>query len=269
MEITKKELRKVSRRFRGLGSRVMHAHYNEVNSIIKMFVVYIDSTPIIKEFVGSLYTEIPDFESNLIQASGYGQGTMETGDTPEEEVNTIYQILKYISEHPEMDVAMLGWGYTSSKKFQDMVEEFGNRVVQPFISNIDDYLMDISTDMGFDEENMFMITINGGNPQVNISSDNSSLIATQNNGADLELLSKLIVDVRQNLKESDIDEDTKEMLLANLNIVEAESKKANPQKSIMKTAMSTLSTVIKGIPEAVVALKGIQKIMDIFTGFFN
>ncbi|MGM0214233.1 hypothetical protein IGI42_001774 [Enterococcus sp. AZ109] len=117
----------------------MHAHYNEVNSIIKMFVTYIDITPIINEFAGSLYKEISDFESNLIRASGYCQDTMETGNTPEDEVNTIYQLLKYISEHPEMDVAMLGWGYTSSKKFQDMVEEFENRVIQPFISLLNGY----------------------------------------------------------------------------------------------------------------------------------
>ncbi|MGM0214232.1 hypothetical protein [Enterococcus sp. AZ109] len=71
------------------------------------------------------------------------------------------------------------------------------------------------------------------------------------------------------MKESDIDEDTKEILLANLNTVEAETKKENPKKSIMKTAMSTLSTVIKGIPEAVVALEGVQKIMDIFTVFLT
>ncbi|EPI04501.1 hypothetical protein D920_00201 [Enterococcus faecalis 13-SD-W-01] len=268
MEITKKELRKVSRRFRGLGSRVMHAHYNEVNSIIKMFVDYIEKTPILNEFVVSLYREIPDFESDLAQASGYGQHIIATGDTPEEEVNTIYQILKYISQNPDFDVAMLGWGYTSSKKFQDMVEAFGNRLVQPFISHIDDYLMDISTDMGFDEENMFMITINGGNPQVNISNDNSNLTAAQYNSIDLDSLSKNITEVRKELKESDIDGEMKEILLANLNVVESESKQENPQKSVVKTALTTLSTIVKGIPSAVSAAEGIQKIVDICSKLF-
>ena len=150
-----------------------------------------------------------------------------------------------------------------------MADEFGKRVVQPFIANIDEYLMDISTDMGYDEENAFMITINGGTPQVNISRDNSTLNATQNNNISLQELESVINTIRSSLKQVDVSEEIREMLLANLNVVEDESKKPERQKSVLKTAITTLSTIIKGIPTAVAAAEGVQKLSDIVAPLFE
>ena len=151
MEITKKEIKKISRKFRTLGSRVMHAHRHEVNTTIKMFVDYMENTPLIMDYIVSRHQEIHGFEEDLLRIeNSYGNEMLNIGVTPDYELTYIFQVLKYISKHPQYQTDRIGWGYTSSKSYQDMVDVFGNRVVQPFVTNINDYLMDISTDMGFD-----------------------------------------------------------------------------------------------------------------------
>ncbi|MBR2858093.1 hypothetical protein IKE96_02765, partial [bacterium] len=140
-----------------MASRVLNAHYNEINPIIKMFIEYIDDTPIINEYIQSIFIEYPNLQNEIKQVSAsYGRLVLSTGDTPEQEINYVYQILKYISENTSVQTSALGWGYTSSKKYQDMVKEFGNRVVMPFVDGINVYLSDIATDMGYDEESRFM-----------------------------------------------------------------------------------------------------------------
>ena len=93
------------------------------------------------------------------------------------EVSYIYQILRYITDH-NINCRVYTMGYAHSNKYQDMVEGFGERFLLPFINYIDGYFERIFTEMGFDENNNYNITINGG--QVNISKDNSILNAVQN-----------------------------------------------------------------------------------------
>lgn len=270
MEVTKKEIKKTSRKFRTLASRVMHSHYQEINLEIKMFVDYIEDTPLIINYIKSKHQDIPNLEEDLknIERS-YGRKILHTGETPDDELTYIYQVLKYISENPNYQTSIIGWGYTTSKNYQDMINEFGNRVIQPFAENINNYIMDISTDMGFDEESKFMVTIKGGTSQVNISNDSSTLNAQQYNQINLDELDKIISDLREKLKDTDIETDTKEAILANLNIVEAESKDPEPNKTALNTAMSTLLSFVKVIPQLSLAIEGIKKIYEITAPLLN
>lgn len=270
METTKKEIKKISRKFRTLGSRVMHAHRHEVNSIIIMFIDYIENTPLIMDYIVSRHQEIPSFEEDLLRIeNSYGNEMLDIGVTPDYELTYIFQVLKYISKHPKYQTDRIGWGYTSSKSYQDMVDVFGNRVVQPFVTNINDYLMDISTDMGFDEENKFMVTINGGTAQVNISNDSSTLNAQQNNHINLEELEKTINDLRIKLKKMNIEEELQETILANLNVLEDESKKVDPDKKTLKTVASTLLNFVKMVPSLTAATEGVKRIYEITAPLFN
>lgn len=72
--ISIKRFKKASRKFRQLASRVLNAHYSEVNSIIKMFVEYIDSTPVIYEYIQDVFVEYPNLEDEIKQVSeSYGR----------------------------------------------------------------------------------------------------------------------------------------------------------------------------------------------------
>lgn len=270
MEISKKELKKVSRKFRQLASRVIDAHHNEVNSIIRMLIAYIDETPVISDYIQSVYVGYPDLQSKISEVSGsYGRLILSTGDTPEEEVSSIYQILKFISENPATSTYGLGRGYTSTKNYQDMVKAFGNRVVMPFANEITNYLSDISTDMGYDEESKFMITVNGGQPQVNISNDSSTINATQNIQFNQSEADNIISELKLNLeKELSDNESMKNLLIPQVELIESEILEAQPKKAVLKTSIDTISSLLKTVPLAVMAAESAGKLYNLISPLF-
>lgn len=270
MEINKKDLKKVSRKFRQLASRVLNARFNEVNSIIRMFTDYIDNAPIINEYIQSVFVEYPDLQGEIEQVSGsYGRLVLSTGDTPEQEVSWIYQILKFISDNPSVRTYELGWGYTSSKKYQDMVKEFGNRVVMPFVDGINIYLSDISTDMGYDEESKFMINISGGQAQVNISNDNSTLNATQNIQINQSEIDNVVSELKANLEKELVDNETmKNLLISQIKLIESETVEEKPKKEVLKTAIGTIQTLLKTVPLAVTAAENGNKLYELIVPLF-
>ena len=70
MKIDKKELKKISYDFRSLGNRIIHANYNEVASIIAMFIAYIERTPLLLDYINSLpkTTSVEQIENDLKSA---------------------------------------------------------------------------------------------------------------------------------------------------------------------------------------------------------
>lgn len=111
-----------------------------------------------------------------------------------------------------------------------MVKEFGNRVVMPFVDGINVYLSDIATDMGYDEESRFMINVSGGQAQVNISNDKSTLNATQNIQVNQSEIASLITELKANIEiELANNEDIKNILLSQLN-VKNETTEEKPKK---------------------------------------
>lgn len=270
MEISKKELKKVSRKFRQLANRVINVHYNEANSIIKMFIEYIDSTPVISEYIESVYMEYPNLENEIEQVSGsYGSSSLSTGNSPEQEVSWIYQILKFISENTSVHTPSLGWGYTSSRKYQDMIKEFGCRVVMPFANEVNTYLSDIATDMGYDEESKFMINVNGGQAQVNISNDNSTINANQNIQINQSDVDKTIRELKQSLeKELSNNEGIKNVLMPQIELIESEILEVEPRKSVLKTSIETVNSLLKTVPVAVVAAESASKLYTLIAPLF-
>lgn len=271
MEINKKDLKKISRRFRQLSSRVLNAHSNELNSVIKMLVEYIDNTDIIFEYIQSILIIQSDLPEKLKEAtSGYPGKTLSTGKTPEEEVSTIYQILKFISENPSFDSYLLGWGYTSSNKYQDMAKEFGNRIVLPFVNEISAYLNDIATDMGFDEENKYMINISsGGQAQVNIANDNSTLTATQNIQNNHSEIEDAISELKSNIsKELSDNQNIESLLISQIELIESELKESKPKKQILKTAIDTVTSLLSTAPLAVTAVESVNKVYELISPLF-
>ncbi|WEV44776.1 hypothetical protein OZX60_04885 [Streptococcaceae bacterium ESL0687] len=270
MEINKKDLKKISKRFRLLASGVINAHHGEVDSKIKMFVEYIDNTPIISEYIQSVYVERPNLRNEIFETSQYYGYILDTGDTPEQEISSIYQILKVISEDDSVQTHILGRGYTSSRKYQDMVKEFGNRVFTPFVNMVEEYLSEISIDMGYDEENKFVINVSGGQAQVNISNDNSTLKATQNiqvNQSDIdECISELKANVEKELSDNVVIQG---VIMDNIRLIESEREETQPKKQIIKTAINTIQVVLKGVPMAAAAAEAAQKLHGLIISLFN
>ena len=65
MEISKKELRKISRKFRILASNVMNSYYGEQNANLEEMINYIEQTLLIKEYLHSLEYDVDGLDDLL------------------------------------------------------------------------------------------------------------------------------------------------------------------------------------------------------------
>ncbi len=189
----------------------------------------------------------------------------ELGNTTEEEVRNIYSILKYAVENDINVSHGIAMSYSSSRKYQEILKDFNNRVTMVLIRNIETYLTKIGIDMGIDENVSYNITVKDG--QINIANDNAVINATNTvNGANIEDLTKLINEVKLTAEKSNLSSEDAEMVSSNLEVIQEEVKADKPRVGFLKTAVSGLKA-IKGTAEfgaAVVAL--IQFIQPIIGG---
>ena len=245
----KKELKNISRKFRTLSSRILNCDFEDFDNNLKRLISFIDNEKIIKDYIdncienGKKYNieqEVKEVSSN------YGQVIFDSYLEEKDEVSYIYQILRYITDH-NINCRVYTMGYAHSNKYQDMVEGFGERFLLPFINYIDGYFERIFTEMGFDENNNYNITINGG--QVNISKDNSILNAVQNSNN--ESICKLIDELKKILDSNDVDQDIKEEIIDNAEGIQEELMRDAPRKGRLKSFAEGLGKSSKLVPEIV------------------
>jgi len=250
MKLNRLELKKIIYDFNSISNRLLQADYDDYTNIMKKFISFIKSTPIIYEYITACGTcELDlDIEFNEI-GSSYGRLIFELGDTDEEEIRNIFSILNYIAERNKQVHLGVAWGYSSSTKYQDKIKGFNDRVVMVLINHIERYLTKIGIDMGIDEKITYSISVQNG--QVNIASDNASITATNTIGADIKLLKELIQDVQKNA--DGLSPDDAEILKSNLEVVEEEVKSEKPRKGFLKTAVSGLK-MLKGTAEFAAAI---------------
>ena len=170
-------------------------------------------------------------------------------------------LLKYILDNNYKTVWSLGRGYTSERSFDDITKAFNNKVSYILIEHISDYLTRICIKMGYDEEEKYMITNNGG--QVNISKDNSTLNATQNIGVKADELSNIISSIKDLLDDS-IPSEVKEQIEDSIEGIKSESTKENPNKSILRMSVNFLKQSIEKVPTAIKLCENINKLIEYF-----
>lgn len=259
MEINKKELRKISRRFRKLGNNVIYAHYREQNDLLKEFIDYIDETYLICNYIESFKYDIDGLEENINSVySSYGRECLDLGSNGGKRLYLIYTTFKYIIDN-DLDTIFFGWFYADSSKYQDMAYCFGNRMVYPFISEIEEYIKDIATDMGYDDNNKYEININSSGVQVNLADGNSSIDAMQNNYLNTNEINEEISKLERLLEKID-DEDKRNTIMGNMELIKEEVVKANPSKNLLKISFNSLKTLVKSIATIPDFTEGINKL---------
>ncbi|WP_288554432.1 conjugal transfer protein [uncultured Levyella sp.] len=257
MEIKKTELRKISREFRRLASEVINAHFREQKQFLIEFMDFINRTPLLKEYIDSVKKPLNDIAQNVKAVSeSYGHQALNLGTNTLDRINIIYQAFECIIQEPSIEPYQLGWFYAASKHYQDMAQAFGDRLVYPFVSGIDSYIADISTDIGLDNESTFNITINGG--QVNIA-NNSSIINARQEGASFDEVRALIQEIKQDVGQLPENQDRADML-ATIDVIDGQILEKQPNKSILKTMLEKLVTLSNGVSASVTIIEGIKKI---------
>lgn len=254
MKLTRTELKKIQYEFNAMSNRLLQADFNDYGDILKKYIIFLDGTEIIRDYIVDCGDCDQDMEKEYKEVRSR-HAIFELGNTTEEEVRNIYAILKYAVENNinvSHDIAM---SYSGSRKYQEILKSFNSRVTMVLIRNIETYLTKIGIDMGLTENVSYNITVKDG--QVNIANDNATISATNSvSGASIDELAKLISEIKLAAESSNLSSDDAEMVSSNLEVIQEEVKADKPRVGFLKTAISGLKA-IKGTAEfgaAVVAL---------------
>lgn len=135
--MTKKDLRKISLQYRTLSSQMLKIDSQEEINRIKIFYDYITNTPFIMEYISECHKEKYDFEE--IYKNKSWNDMLALPDSSEAIIDYGYQLLQYILDGPKQ-LHVLAFGYTSSRKFKDMITAFMRKTIEPFVTLVKSYL---------------------------------------------------------------------------------------------------------------------------------
>ena len=252
MNIDKKELKLISLEFRTIANRLLNCNHNTGADILKKFISFIDENELISEFVQG-YVNPADFKP-----VDRGACFISMGDTKQEEISFTYQYLKYCTKTFNNFYHDIAYRYANDAN--DAVKEFCNRIILPFVNYIEGYLTEIGIKMGYDEDVKFAIHVNGGNAQVNIANDNSTIKAIQNNGVDFDELERLISNLLAHVDLIENKED-REIVDEGIEVIREELRRDKPRKSFLKAAINAIKAVA-GTAELLAAAAAIYTFID-------
>lgn len=243
MEVSKMELKILIKEFLTSSNRVLKADYLTYDSELKKFVFFIESKPLIADYIMSCGKPEYDVKTEVEKvANSYGNSIFSLGETAEKEVANIYAVIKYLAENNYSGRSYVYYGYSSSKKFQDKVNAFGEKFIRILVTHIEGYLSTLTIKMGYDESTTIQLNFDNGNfqnSQINLATTGGIVNATQNNNPLLEL-DELIEKVRNTAKE--IPKEDLEVVNDCIEVIET-LKDSNPKRSIIRVALKTLQGI--------------------------
>ncbi len=262
MKISKNELKKISRKLRKVSSDVMNAHFREQNDFLVELINYVNSTPLIKKYIDSIEYDVGDLLEDVRRVNNsYGRQMIDLGSNSKKRTFLLYKTFNIIIEE-KMPTYNFGSAYAGSTKYQDMAQSFGDRLVYPFVSDIGEYIKDIATDMGYDENNsLYNINVNSSGVQVNIADNNSSISAIQENNFISDEMKNKIQEIEEYISSISAPE-VKENMLSNLEIIKAEIIKRNSDKNLLITSLKNMYLVAGSIAMLPDLVQGIKMLAD-------
>lgn len=261
MELNKIELKKMTHDFNAISSRMMRVRFDEYNIVLKKFITFIENNEIIMDYINSGKSDEFDAEAEYrgVASSG-GRVTFDFGPSLEEETYQIYAVMKYVLES-DSNISRAFLMQYGTRKYQEIVKEFNDRVLLVLIQNIEGHLTKVGYEMGMDEKTYW--NVSGG--QVNIASDNATINATQNNGVMADDVNKMVDTILSNL--SGLDKDNAETLTDSVNMIRDELLKPEPKRAIISNGIKLIApimTIANGIPTLAT---NIQSLIDFATKF--
>jgi len=168
----------ISLDFRNVASDLLTAtNDNEAGRALKKFMQYINTEPLISDFLKKNNKVSFDFENTIIIGSFNSKYDIPIEDS--EEIAFIYQLLQYACDNG-IRYSILSLGYGSSNQFSIMIREFNREVVRLLINQINKYFKKLEVEMGLNEKQDSIVIHQGPNGQLNISK-HGNVHATQNN----------------------------------------------------------------------------------------
>lgn len=243
MKMNRKELKIIMNDFNSISSRLLQADYYDYMDVLKRFFNFIESTELIKNYIHDCGGFCKEFEEDFNEVVKSGNMIFKFSIDDREETSEIYSLIKLICDKDfEVLPQSLLFGYSSAKKYNDMLKVFNHRVIVAFICHIDDYLKKVGIEMGLDGN----ITYNINGNQVNVANDSAIINATQNNGISADELKTYIDAMRGSLSEELSAEDKKDAEEC-IEVIEQELQSSSPSEEKVKTRFKRLKRIDSGV----------------------
>ncbi len=243
------ELRKVSMEFRRLSSNALRAKYDDGNLHLMRLRHYIEKNQYIQ---GIINDEIAgadiDYKTEFIVTDG-GWNYF---NYPVCHSNHMKAILDYFYEITEKEIDIRGEArkYTcQSKKWDDIVRNFVEKLIKPFIDFVTDRIsMDI---MSKEQSNSSGLSINQfidkNYGTANIASGNITS-TNKYNFNEIEKINELISTLKTLIEESNFEDEIMEEYLDDLDTVAINVNLPEPKIVKLKKAVKGIGAFIKSIP---------------------
>lgn len=139
----KKELTKLSREFRVVGSRFLTTKFGSEQADLTRFLNFIDSNDILVTFIENNTSTNFDFEK--INEEKEWNGKYQLPLEKSEEISFIYQLLKHIDK--SKNFLNISFGYGTGNKYQAHIDAFNHQVTIHLINYIREYLEELTLEI--------------------------------------------------------------------------------------------------------------------------
>lgn len=248
--LSKKDFKNLSRQFRRVSGQLLNCEDSiEAIRITKRFVDFIDTEPLLSDFIKKNHTE--NFDMERITKSRKINGTYDIPIEIDREITFIYQLLKYTAENIYDYIAICrGYAFYKGATFRDSIRTFNHQVVNLLVNHITDYLEGISIDMGLDEKENIKILVQGSVGQLNFSEQNLEAHQINNQQSNDELISLVSELIKELRKEQVSVNELQEDAIDFLEDVQVELQNENPKRSVFRRATNTLNQIRIGMDDA-------------------
>lgn len=237
-------------------STMLRAGYRDVDDAIGRFIAYIEGEKVIRDYLKNCVEDyIPEgFDAERIVeevSSQYGATFAHFSPDYRGESGEVYLILKAILGAGGVMKGNLLLSYMNgSKKYDDMVKNFMDKVVRKLVDGIDRYLTELGIEKGLSDTNYIQMQQNvntGDNSNVALgqSSDNSTVAVRQTNGINGGELDQLLSTLENTF--ADLDDAQREEAEVYRDGLRDALSEPKPKHSIVKAMYTGLRKIDGGV----------------------
>lgn len=261
------ELKRISIEFRRLSSNLLCSGDDNVDSNLYRFKEYIDKTEIISNIISEKIKNVEIIFSECFQIESNDWCEVNIPKEENKHLKAIYDLIEYITSN-EISVRNVAFGYyCSSRKIKDIIQNFLNISIKPLI----DYIIDEISKKMIIEEGYIMagVNINGAdNSTISIAYGGSTQNVTSNINSNNEII-KTIYSIKEELKKSEINEEEKESIEDDLDVIKEQVQNSVEKPTRLKKAYFNLISFLEKSARVVTKASnlgiGIQKLIDLLS----
>ena len=232
MDVDQTTLKKISRDFRTISSRLLRSEYSEADDNLRRFLEFVERSPVILGFITPRVENLAEYDIEVKQDS---RGRFKLPTDPDDEIAAVWSLLKQIDADVEHQFYQYASTHSRSGKLNDSVADFNGGIVRPFINRVISYLAEKSDEAEQSKSGMAGVMVNNYGPvsQQNLANQGSSIHAVN-----LQVVSNDLRQAAENLlqvlEDTKLPDDCKEELEEAATFVLEQSEADRPRKTGLK-----------------------------------